>query len=89
MTDDELIERYIVPDPQKSGRAHARVQPSQVSIWVIADALSRGHTQDQVASDYGLLPEELQAARVYYCRHKDLYDAYLLLVRDAWEATVP
>jgi uncharacterized protein (DUF433 family) len=89
MSDEELIERHVVPDPQKSGRAHARVQPSNVSVWVIASDLSRGATADQILSDYDLLPEELQAAKAYYCRHKDLFDAYLLLVRDAWEATVP
>ncbi len=89
MTDDELIERHIVPDPQKSGRAHARVQPSQVSVWVLVGALNRGDTPEQIAADYDLLPEEMLAAQAYYRRHRDLFDAYLLLERDAWEATVP
>jgi uncharacterized protein (DUF433 family) len=89
MTDDELIARHIVPDPQKSGRAHARVQPSQVSVWVLVGALDRGEPQEQVASDYDLLPEEMGAAMAYYRRHKDVFDAFLLLERDAWQATVP
>lgn len=89
MSDDEAIARHIVPDPQKSGRAHARVHPSEVSVWVLVGALRRGDTPDQVASDYDLLSEELQAAQAYYRRHRDLFDAYLLLERDAWEAMVP
>ena len=89
MTDVALIAKHIVADPQKSGRAHARVQPSQVSVWVLVAALERGETPEQVASDFDLLPEELQAAIAYYSRHTVLIDALLLLERDAWAAPVP
>ena len=58
MIDDELIAKHIVPDPQNSGRAHARVQPSQVSVWVLVAALERDETPERVASDYDLLLEE-------------------------------
>jgi uncharacterized protein (DUF433 family) len=79
MTDDDLIECYIVPDPNKSSKAEARVKDRWVSVWALIGYLQGGANGDPgvVADDYDISREAMEAALAYYRRHKCLIDARL------------
>ncbi len=80
MTDDELIARYIVQDRHFSGPHHARLRDSLVPVVPIIKLL-RCYNDDaaQVAPDFGVSVEAIEAAKAYYRRHRDVIDARILL----------
>jgi len=79
MNDDELITRYIEPNPYHPGLDAARLKQYGVSVWsIIAHLHVVGHDVTQVAADYGLPSETVEAAIAYYRRHKDLIDARIV-----------
>jgi len=79
MNDDELIARYIEPNPYHPGLDAARVRQYGVSVWsIIAHLHVVGDAVTQVAADYGLPNEAVEAAIAYYRRHKDLIDARIV-----------
>ncbi len=81
---DDLIERYIVPDPD--GLAdRARLAGSGVPVWAIIGYL-RGYDIDQTAADYEVSREEVEAALAYYDRHRAAIDAWLTLNDAAFTA---
>ena len=80
--DEQLIERHIDPnwDRYPGGRADARLREFGVPVWALVGHLRAvGNDVDQVAADYVLPREAVDAALAYYRRHKDLIDARLLL----------
>jgi uncharacterized protein (DUF433 family) len=78
MSDDELIARYIEPNPYKSGAAEARLAESGVSVWaVIMNYHAVGRDPERVAYEYDLSPEEVCAALAYYERNRAAIDARL------------
>jgi uncharacterized protein (DUF433 family) len=78
MTDDELIERYI--DWKRYDRADARLRGRGTHVWAIVGQLrvARGDVTE-VAKDYEVPAEAIQAALAYYQRNKEYIDARLLL----------
>ena len=70
-----LIERWIERNPHKPGKANARVREHGVSVWALI-----GHAQAirgdsaQVAGDYELPQEAVEAAFAFYRRHKAIID---------------
>jgi uncharacterized protein (DUF433 family) len=75
-TDDELIERYVEPNPWQPGAEEARLVRLGVPVWaLVAHLRALGNNAEQVVEDYDLPPEALQAALAYYRRHKAAIEA--------------
>jgi uncharacterized protein (DUF433 family) len=76
--DDDLIKRYIEPDPHRSGPAYARLKESGVHVWaLVGHWQATGRETEPVAQDYELPREAVQAALAYYRRHTAAIDAHL------------
>lgn len=74
--DDELIERYLEPDPNSGDPAEWRLKERGVPVWVLIAFLSPDESNaDQVANAYRLMPEEMAAAQAYYHQNKWIIDA--------------
>ncbi len=75
MDKNSLIEKYIEPaaDP-----GEARLYSYGVSVWALVGywRAVKGDV-DQVARDYALPPDAVQAALAYYERHREAIDAVL------------
>lgn len=72
---DELIERYIEPNPLTGSKAEARLRDSKVAVWALAGYLQNGESDlARAAMDYHLPREAIEAALEYYRRHKVLID---------------
>jgi len=79
--DQDLIERYIDPewDRYPGGRADARTREG-VPIWaLVAHLRATGSDPDQLARDYHLSREAVDAALAYYRQNKKHIDARILL----------
>jgi uncharacterized protein (DUF433 family) len=83
LTDEDLIARYIVPHPTKMGVDQAVLAVYGVSVWALVGYL-RGTdaTVERVAAEYDLPIEAVEAAMVYYRRHRSLIDSRIA-VNDA------
>ena len=80
LSDAELIERYVEPNPHKPGAAEARLREYGVAVWVLVDYwFNVRFDLPQVAQDFDLPPEAVQAALAYYRAHQALIDAQRLL----------
>jgi uncharacterized protein (DUF433 family) len=73
--DDDLIAKYIEPNPNRPGADEVRLAPYGQSVWaIIGDyRVVEGDVQE-VAADYDLPVEAVEAALAYYRRHKDIID---------------
>ena len=82
LNEQQLIEKHIDLDYDRYPyrRADAWLRESGVSIWVIVRSLNmyRGD-RDQVAHDFDLSQEEIDAALAYYRHHKKHVDARIIL----------
>ncbi len=81
---DALITKYIEPHPSKPGTSNGRLTTDRhLPVWALI-----GHFDvvegdvDQVAHDYGVPREAVDAALAYYERHKASIDARLVLNRE-------
>jgi len=73
---EALITQYIEPNPHYSGIAEARLKQYGVAVWALIGQLPvRGYDLSQVARDYDVLLEAVQAVYVYYQRHRTELDA--------------
>lgn len=74
--EEKLIARWIEPNPHKPGPAEDWVLPQVVSVWALIWQLQLDKWQIQlVAEDYDLPVEAVEAAVVFYHRHKTEVDA--------------
>ncbi|MDQ2784920.1 MAG: hypothetical protein M3Y58_07960 [Chloroflexota bacterium] len=73
---EELLSDYIHFDPEEPGVDQVRVAPADVPVWVIVAQLegADGNIM-QVAEDYELPPEAVEAAVVFYRRNRAAIDA--------------
>jgi uncharacterized protein (DUF433 family) len=70
---DDLIATYIDTDPYRPGVADAILTDSGVHVWAIMGAiLLTGATPDEVARDYDVLREAVDAAIAYYRRYRPI-----------------
>ena len=75
---DRLIERYIEPDPYRPGPGEARLKDFGVPVWALVGHMNAVHGRvAQVAEDYNLPVEAVEAALEYYRRHQATIDARL------------
>ncbi len=74
----ELIERWIRQDPHDSDPAEAVLAESGISVWALI-----GHLQGvdgdvaEVAADYQVPCEAVEAAVAYYRKHQHFIEARL------------
>jgi uncharacterized protein (DUF433 family) len=81
---EEMIARWVQPNPHKEGPAEAWLPASGVSVWVLINQLHLdGWKVERVAKDYQLPLEAVKAAVAYYERHKEIIDARIALGRSA------
>ena len=73
---EALLKRYIHFDPTEPGVDQARVAPADMPVWVIVAQLE-GADGDvaQVAEDYELPQEAVEAAMIFYRRNRAAIDA--------------
>jgi uncharacterized protein (DUF433 family) len=75
----DLIERYIVEDPQWPGAAEARLAAYGVPVWaLIGHFKAIGGDPARVAYDYDVPEVYIHAALAYYQRHQPEIDARLI-----------
>ncbi len=78
MTDQELINTYIEPNPNKQRIAEAWIVKYAVPVWALIGHLPAVHGSiDQTAADCELPRGAVEAACAYYRRHKAVIDARL------------
>jgi uncharacterized protein (DUF433 family) len=78
MSHDGLIAGYIEENPAKPGPADARLIGYGVPVWALIGYLSAvGHRARDVAADYDLPMEAVEAALAYYKHHQAVIDARL------------
>jgi uncharacterized protein (DUF433 family) len=74
-SEDELIARYIEENPYKPGRANARLIDYGIAVWALVGALEAANGNiAEVAADYELPPDAINAAIAFYQRHKAIID---------------
>ena len=72
---DALIEKWIEPDPHKSGAAELRLKEYAIHVWALV-----GHLQGvkgdvaKVAKAYDIPIEAVQAVAAYYESHREVID---------------
>ena len=82
--DAPLIAAYVEPHPARPGAAEWRRKERGVPVRaIIGTLLPDGSNADQVASDYGISYEAIEAAQAYYRQHQPLIDARLAANRAA------
>ncbi len=77
---DALIAAYIEPHPTNPGIAEYRLRVEQngYPVWaIIGDLTANGENIAQVAHDYEISLEAIQATRAFYARHQNEIDARL------------
>jgi uncharacterized protein (DUF433 family) len=82
MDERELIERYVDLDTDRypAGRADARLHTYGVPVWALIGQLrALDGDVEQLARDYELPREAVEAALAYYRCNKIYIDARLLL----------
>lgn len=80
----DLITRYIEVDPYRPSPDEAWLRDSGVPVWAIIGQLEvlKGDIE-QVASDYGVPVDAVEAAIAYYWHHKPAIDARIQANRTA------
>ncbi len=74
-TDDELIARYLEPNPYKLGKANYRLLESGMAMWVFAGRLeAANHDLAQIAWEYEISPAQIDAALAFYEQHRAAID---------------
>jgi uncharacterized protein (DUF433 family) len=78
MSDEELIARYIEPNPHKPTLAEAWLKESAIPVWALIGSLPGvDHDPGALAEAFGIPIEAVQAALAFYDRHRSLIDARL------------
>ncbi|HET7034396.1 MAG TPA: hypothetical protein VFI42_01835 [Thermomicrobiaceae bacterium] len=73
---DTLIDRYIVPDPNRPGPERALIADSGLSVWTVISYLQATNWDvRRTAVECELSEEAVQAAILYYLRNQQAIDA--------------
>lgn len=80
--DDALIARYVEADQLALGPSEAQIVDHGVAVWaLIAHLAAANNDKIRTAAAYDLDVDAVEAAVRYYCRHRALIDARILLNR--------
>jgi uncharacterized protein (DUF433 family) len=76
---DALIAAYIEPHPGKPGIAEYRLHVEQngYPVWSIVASLLNREDDEQIAREYDISREAVEAVRAYYERNREAIDARL------------
>lgn len=75
MTEDELIEKYVEPNPDGRGLDEARLRTHYVNVWAIVGYYEAYEGDiSEAARGFDVPDEAIEAAMAYYRRHKCLID---------------
>lgn len=78
ISEQQLIDRHILEDPDSPGPLDARLRDSYIHVWAVVGYL---HVYEgdvhAVAQTYELPDEPIKAALAYYRRHAAALDARL------------
>jgi uncharacterized protein (DUF433 family) len=77
---DALIAAYIEPHPGKPGIAEYRLHVEQngYPVWAIVAYMTiTSDNTEQVAREYQISPDAVEAVRAFYQRHQEAIDARL------------
>ena len=76
MGEQELIDRLIEQNPHRPGLSEAWIAAYGVPVWALIGYLGMvDGNADQVALDYDLPREAVEAALAYYRRHQAVIEA--------------
>lgn len=75
----QLIDQYVDPNPHGTGRQDAHLKVSGVSVWILVNRLLTGTSIHDLAEEYHLPEQAVEAARAYYERYPELIDARILI----------
>lgn len=74
---DELIARYLEPNPNTGDPAKWRLMERGVPVWTLAAIADRDWSNaSQMAEDYGVSREAIDAAHAYYLRNRTVIDGW-------------
>ncbi len=77
-TAEQAIAQYIDADPHHHGVHHAILRDEGIPVWaLIGHLIGADWDVRQVAEDYQISLEAVEAAIQYYRRHKDALDAVI------------
>ncbi len=74
---DTLVAAYIEQNPDRPGKDEARLKTYGVSVWAIIGYWKTTGNIAETAAGYDVPIEAVEAALVYYDRHRELIDARL------------
>lgn len=67
------------------GRHDAMLKESGVSVWILASRLRTGTSVRDLAREYSLSEEEIEAAQAFYDRNRAIVDAWILINESVFE----
>lgn len=72
--EDDLIARWIEPDPLKASKAEARLVGYGIHLWALVGYWNSFGDIAEVAAAYHIPVKAVEAAMAYYRRHEGLID---------------
>lgn len=82
---EQLIAQYVEPNPFGRGGHDARLKESGVSIWILVNRLRTGTSVHDLASEYCLTEQAVEAAHAYYQQYPDLIEARIRIYEAFFE----
>lgn len=78
-SEEEILQQEIEIDPYRPGPANVRLRRSGAHVWAVIGYFLYAVKGDEqaLARDYDLSSEEVQAALLYYQRHRPEIDGRL------------
>ena len=85
LTTEALIDQYVDPRPFGGERHTAKLKEYGVSIWILANRLNTGTSIPDLAREYRLPEEAVEAAKAFYEKNRATLDAWILINESFFE----
>jgi uncharacterized protein (DUF433 family) len=86
LTTEALIDQYIDPNPWGGGGRHrAKLKEYGVSVWALVNRLNTGTSIPDLAREYRLPEEAVEAAQAFYEQNQAIIDAWILINESMYE----
>lgn len=89
LSDGALIQRYVDMDSDDRGPAYARLSGYGIHVWAVIGYWKAVQNDTQVARDYDIPSEYVEAAKAYYRHYQRYIDAFLILNEPPEDAPAP